>query len=252
MQTASATDIGRIRLLNEDSFFVQNHSNEFSVAIVADGMGGHRAGDMASQTAIEAIAPHLSNIPAGSSIEECKEIIRAAVYQANQLVYELSLANPDLHGMGTTVAIAVATSKWFIVAHVGDSRVYLLENSVKRLHQLTADHSLVSELVKSGQLAEEEVATHPHRNVLTRAVGTDQHVALEVGNWMWNEGDLLLLCSDGLSNMVKEANLNHILSQPIAIDEKAKALIQAALAGGGDDNITVALISNESNEQGGE
>jgi protein phosphatase len=252
MKTASATDIGRIRLLNEDSLFIHNHSNEFSVAIVADGMGGHRAGDMASQTAIESIAPHLSNIPAGSSIEECKILIREAVYQANHIVHELSLANPDLHGMGTTVAIVVATSKWFIVCHVGDSRVYLWESLVNRIHQLTADHSLVGELIKSGQLAEEEASTHPHRNVLTRAVGTDLHVTLDIGNWMWNEGDVLMLCSDGLSNMVEENQLRQLLAEKNNIEDKAQSLIKAALQGGGEDNITVALISNESNEVGGE
>ena len=252
MKTASATDIGRIRLLNEDSHFIQNQINEFSVAIVADGMGGHRAGDMASQTAIESIAPHLSNIPTGSSIEECKILIREAVYQANHLVHELSLANPDLHGMGTTVAIVVATSKWFIVGHVGDSRVYLWESLVDRIHHLTADHSLVGELIKNGQLAEEDASSHPHRNVLTRAVGTDLHVVLDMGNWMWNEGDVLMLCSDGLSNMVEENQLRQILADKIEIKSKAQALIQAALQGGGEDNITVALISNESNEVGGE
>lgn len=252
MRTASATDIGRIRLLNEDSHFIQNQINAFSVAVVADGMGGHRAGDMASQSAIEAIAPHLSNIPEGSSIEECKMIIREAVYQANQNVYDLSIANPDLHGMGTTVVIVVATSKWFIVAHVGDSRVYLWESNVNRIHQLTSDHSVVGELMKKGQLTAEDAATHPHRNVLTRAVGTDLHVEMEIGNWMWNADDVLLLCSDGLSNMINEQKIRSIVSHSEPLKQRAKALIDAALKAGGEDNITVALISNEQDEVGGE
>jgi protein phosphatase len=244
MRTASATDIGRIRLLNEDSHFIQNNINGFSVAVVADGMGGHRAGDMASQSAIEAIAPHLANLPEGSSIEECKTIIRESVYHANQNVFDLARANPELKGMGTTVAIVVATEKWFIVAHVGDSRVYLWESKVNRLHQMTADHSIVGELIKKGELSVAEAATHPHRNVLTRAVGTDMHVQLDVGNWMWNDGDVLMLCSDGLSNMVKEDKIRTTIASADSVEQAAKGLIQAALAGGGEDNITVALICN--------
>lgn len=251
MQIASATDIGRIRLLNEDSHFIQKLTEEYCVAVVADGMGGHRAGDMASQLAIETIAPYLSNIPAGLSIEACKSLVRQAIEHANQNVFELAAANPDLQGMGTTVALVVATEKWFVTAHVGDSRVYLWESYVARLHQLTSDHSVVGELIKKGQITVEEAASHPHRNVLTRAVGTDLIVDIEFGNWMWNEGDQLMLCSDGLSNMIPDAELSALLGASAFIDADAKALIQSALKHGGEDNITVALIRNGS-EQGGE
>ena len=251
MQIASATDIGRIRLLNEDSHFIQKLTEEYCVAVVADGMGGHRAGDMASQLAIETIAPYLSNMPSGLSIEGCKSIVREAIEHANRNVYDLALANPDLHGMGTTVALVVATEKWFVTAHVGDSRVYLWENHVARLHQLTSDPSVVGELIKKGQITPEEAASHPHRNVLTRAVGTDLVVEIEFGNWMWNEGDQLMLCSDGLSNMVPESELCLRMEQGQSIGEDAKAFIQSALQHGGEDNITVAIIRNSS-EQGGE
>lgn len=251
MQIASATDIGRIRLLNEDSHFIQKVTDEYCVAVVADGMGGHRAGDMASQLAIETIAPYLSNMPTGLSIEGCKSILREAIEHANQNVFDLAAANPDLQGMGTTVALTVATDKWFVTAHVGDSRVYLWEKHVARLHQLTSDHSVVGELIKKGQITIEEAASHPHRNVLTRAVGTDLIVEIEFGNWMWNDGDQLMLCSDGLSNMVPELEMNYIMENEQAVGEGAKAFIQSALKHGGEDNITVALIRNSA-EQGGE
>jgi protein phosphatase len=153
--------------------------------------------------------------------------------------------------MGTTVAIVVATEKWFVTAHVGDSRVYLWEAHVARLHQLTADHSVVGELIKKGQITVEEAATHPHRNVLTRAVGTDLIVEMEFGTWMWNEGDQLMLCSDGLSNMVPESDMHQIMNSMQPLEEGAKAFIQSALKHGGEDNITVAMIRNSA-EQGGE
>jgi serine/threonine protein phosphatase PrpC len=251
MQIASATDIGRIRLLNEDSHFIQKLTDEYCVAVVADGMGGHRAGDMASQLAIETIAPYLSNMPSGLSIEGCKSIVRKAIEHANQNVYDLAAANPDLQGMGTTVALAVATDKWFVTAHVGDSRVYLWEKHVARLHQLTSDHSVVGELIKKGQITVGEAASHPHRNVLTRAVGTDLIVEIEFGNWMWNDGDQLMLCSDGLSNMVPESAMSEILGLNCTLEEGAKAFIQSALKHGGEDNITVAIIRNSAG-QGGE
>jgi protein phosphatase len=131
----------------------------------------------------------------------------------------------------------------------------LYEKQVHLIHQLTADHSLVNELIRRGQLAVEEAASHPHRNVLTRALGTDVEVELEMNNWMWNEGDRLLLCSDGLSNMVDSEQLLAILADPSDVADIPQKLIQAALKSGGDDNITVALISNDTHdqaEQGGE
>lgn len=243
MLTANRSDIGRVRHVNEDQSWVSQLNNGITLAIVADGMGGHQAGDVASQKAVDAFRSMLeqSAAKADLSVQEGKMLIRQAITQANEAVFELASRNENYHNMGTTIVAALVKKDNAIIGHVGDSRAYKITEGV--IKQITFDHTLVNELVKSGQLSEEEAAHHPRRNVLTRAVGTDSHVEIEVQAIEWSPQDVLLLCSDGLSNMVSDQQiLQTIMTEKLELDAKADHLIQLALHAGGDDNITVVLL----------
>jgi serine/threonine protein phosphatase PrpC len=241
--TANRSDIGRVRHVNEDQSWVSQLNNGITLAIVADGMGGHQAGDVASQKAVDAFRSMLeqSAAKADLSVQEGKMLIRQAITQANEAVFELASRNENYHNMGTTIVAALVKKDNAIIGHVGDSRAYKITEGV--IKQITFDHTLVNELVKSGQLSEEEAAHHPRRNVLTRAVGTDSHVEIEVQAIEWSPQDVLLLCSDGLSNMVSDQQiLQTVMTEKLELDAKADHLIQLALHAGGDDNITVVLL----------
>jgi PPM family protein phosphatase len=241
--TANRSDIGRVRQVNEDQSWVSQLNNGVTLAIVADGMGGHQAGDVASQKAVDAFRSMLeqSAAKADLSLQEGKMLIRQAISQANEAVFELASRNERYHNMGTTIVAALVKQDNAIIGHVGDSRAYKITEGV--ITQITNDHTLVNELVKSGQLSAEEAAHHPRRNVLTRAVGTDSQVDIEVQTVDWSSHDVLLLCSDGLSNMVSEQQMLQTVSmEQLELEAKADHLIQLALHAGGDDNITVVLL----------
>jgi len=241
--TANRSDIGRVRQVNEDQSWVSQLNNGITLAIVADGMGGHQAGDVASKKAVDAFRSMLeqSAVKADLSLQEGKMLIRQAITQANEAVFELASRNEHYHNMGTTIVAALVKQDNAIIGHVGDSRAYKI--TAGEITQITTDHTLVNELVKSGQLSVEEAAHHPRRNVLTRAVGTDSHVDIDVQSVEWSPQDVLLLCSDGLSNMVSEQQmLQTVTTEQLELDSKADHLIQLALHAGGDDNITVVLL----------
>lgn len=243
MLTANRSDIGRVRQVNEDHSWVGQLNNGITLAIVADGMGGHQAGDVASQLAVDAFRSMLENSPvkADLSLQEGKMLIRQAISQANEVVFEMASRNESYHNMGTTIVAALFRQDNAIIGHVGDSRAYKITDGV--ITQLTHDHTLVNELVKSGQLSAEEAAHHPRRNVLTRAVGTDSHVDIDIQSIEWSPQDILLLCSDGLTNMVSEEQmLQTVTTEQLELEAKADHLIQLALHAGGDDNITVVLL----------
>lgn len=243
MLTANRSDIGRVRQVNEDQSWVSQLNNGITLAIVADGMGGHQAGDVASKKAVDAFRSMLeqSAVKADLSLQEGKMLIRQAITQANEAVFELASRNEHYHNMGTTIVAALVKQDNAIIGHVGDSRAYKITSGV--ITQITTDHTLVNELVKSGQLSMEEAAHHPRRNVLTRAVGTDSHVDIDVQSVEWSPQDVLLLCSDGLSNMVSEQQmLQTVTTEQLELEAKADHLIQLALHAGGDDNITVVLL----------
>ncbi|MBD2871448.1 Stp1/IreP family PP2C-type Ser/Thr phosphatase [Paenibacillus arenilitoris] len=246
MITANRTDIGLGRHVNEDQSWIGQLDNGVTLAIVADGMGGHQAGDVASRMAVDAFRSMLeqSAAKADLSLQEGKMLIRQAISQANEAVYELASRNELYHNMGTTIVAALVKQDNAIIGHVGDSRAYKIAEGV--ITQLTDDHTLVNELFKSGQLSAEEAAHHPRRNVITRAVGTDAHVDVDVLSVDWSPRDVLLLCSDGLSNMVTEQQmLETVASETLEPEAKADHLIQLALDAGGDDNITVVLLQEE-------
>lgn len=242
MKTASRTDIGNIRVVNEDRVLVVPDLQGFTLAIVADGMGGHQAGDTASQLAVELIHEQLLGIAPGQSWELREEELAKAIAAANTRIYEMARSQEQFNGMGTTVVVVLANEDGLLVAHIGDSRAYLYQDG--GLVQLTEDHSLVYELVRSGQLTKEEAEKHPRRNVLIRALGTDMSVDADIRFYPWKPGDIALLCSDGLSGMIAEPMIGQLLEEGRDLVKTADSLVELALAEGGDDNITVVLLEN--------
>jgi protein phosphatase len=247
IRTANQTDIGRVRMVNEDRAVVQENLNGLVLAIVADGMGGHQAGDIASQMAVDIIYAELQTIPQGSAIEERRSLLKAAVELANEKIFAFAAERESYHGMGTTVVAVLADEHSVVVAHIGDSRAYQI--NAQGIEQITEDHSLVNELVKSGQITREEASHHPRRNVLTRALGTEAGIEVDVRDLTWNEGDILLLCSDGLSSLVSRDQLLAIVNGDGLLESKAQRLVTEALEAGGDDNITLVLVSNSAEDE---
>lgn len=247
MLTAILSNIGRVRQVNEDQCWVGALGGGIAIAVVADGMGGHQAGDVASQTAVDTFRGAFEQHADKDSIteQEGKMLIRQAIAEANETIYAMASRNDRYHNMGTTVVSALMLPGMAVIGHVGDSRAYRIGGGGS-IELLTMDHSLVNELVKSGQLSAEEAAHHPRRNVLTRAIGTDPEVEIDVQSIEWHPEDVLLLCSDGLTNMVGEDQIAEVVADPSQeLEAKADHLIQLALEGGGDDNITVVLLQEQ-------
>jgi protein phosphatase len=222
------TDVGRARQGNEDSYFVQ-----VPLFVVADGMGGAQAGEVASELAVEAFHGGLSD---GAAIEELVRRIR----QANRRIHDMSRSHSELQGMGTTCTATYVAEEEVVLAHVGDSRCYLLRDG--ELTRLTRDHSLVGELMDRGKLTEEQAEVHPQRSVITRALGVEGDVQVDTERIAARSGDLFLLCSDGLTSMVREAQLAPVLERAGTLEQAGRSLIDAANAAGGRDNITVVLF----------
>ncbi|TKD71705.1 Stp1/IreP family PP2C-type Ser/Thr phosphatase [Pseudalkalibacillus hwajinpoensis] len=244
MQAVTLTDQGQVRAYNEDSTnAVQNSLGEYLV-VVADGMGGHQAGDVASALAVESLQLSWEEEEAGFRPGRAEAWLLHTIQQANETILTLSKEKPQYAGMGTTLVAAVCTSEFITIAHVGDSRAYLIGNNA--LSQKTSDHSLVNELVKNGQLSEEEAEDHPRKNVLLRALGTDLNVKVDVHTFEWDEEEAALFCSDGLTNKLSDAQLEVVMNSDQLLEEKAAELIRLANEAGGEDNITVAIIENSS------
>jgi len=228
-QVASLTDTGRRRRHNEDAYVC-----EPPLFAVADGMGGAQAGELASNLAAAALRDEGSR---GGGEERVDELIQ----EANRRVYERQTQDSSATGMGTTMTVALVEDGYVAIGHVGDSRAYLIRD--RRLEQLTEDHSLVAELVRSGKLSPEEAEGHPQRSVITRALGTDPDVDVDTFSVETKPGDLFLLCSDGLTAMVDdETILREVERNRGDLTAASKALVKAANKGGGDDNITVVFF----------
>ncbi len=225
------SDVGKVRQLNEDFYtFDAPH-----LAIVADGMGGHAAGEIASKMATRSVTTFLD---AQDTINE--DMLRLSIIKANEVVYHASEANSDYSGMGTTMIICYEKDSIVHWAHVGDSRFYLYRDG--KLHQITQDHSFVGELERSGQITKEEAETHPKRNLLMRAIGADSEIEVDTGSFPLLAEDIILLCSDGLTNMVSETDICAMLEKNGGEIESLPAeLINRANENGGNDNITVVL-----------
>ena len=227
------SDLGRQRQGNEDNYFVRA-----PLFVVADGMGGAQSGEVASEMAVEAFD---AGLPDGDSPAE--GLVRI-IERANQRIHERSRAETQRAGMGTTVTAAYVGEDAVTIAHVGDSRCYLVRDG--ELRRLTVDHSLVGDLVRLGKLTEEQAESHPQRSVITRALGPEPNVQVDVEAFEARAGDLFMVCSDGLTSMVREEKLKPLLTDgERPLDELGRELIAAANAAGGRDNITVILFTLE-------
>ena len=233
MKAVGNSVIGMRRTNNEDAIYINEQKNLY---LVADGMGGCNAGEVASSTAISAFVEAMENAENGETLDK----MMSAIAQCNKKVYQKSRENVEFLDMGTTlVAVTVENEKMFIV-HVGDSRVYLFREN--NLQQITTDHSYVMELVKIGSITREEAEVHPKRNIITRAIGIREEVEADTVIEDVKQGDKLLLCTDGLSNMVSKGEMTKILIEQCSTEEKVKKLVVLANEKGGLDNISLILI----------
>lgn len=238
MDSFSKTDVGMVRKVNQDYLFrsdkpVGNLPNLF---LVADGMGGHKAGDLASRLCVETFVEEAGQ----NSLKTPVSILNEAVTKANETVFGKAKESLDYEGMGTTLVAATIVDQVLYVANIGDSRLYVIHHSIE---QITEDHSWVEEMVKKGELSEEEMRFHPQKNIITRALGTGEQVTADFFEVELKPGDRVLMCSDGLSNMIDDDELFHIVSnKEKGLEDICNALVAKANEYGGKDNIAVVLI----------
>ena len=244
MKISLVTDIGQKRSNNQDFINKFDNKNGITLVILADGMGGHRAGNIASEMTVTDLGREWVNTDY-TELSQIRDWFLVSLENENKKVYELGQTD-EFKGMGTTVEALAIVDNNVIYAHVGDSRIGLLRHGEYQL--LTSDHSLVNELVKAGQLTEEEAANHPQKNIITQSIGQANPVEPDLGVQMLEENDYLIINSDGLTNMITNDEIVEILNQDKNLDEKNKELVSLANDRGGLDNITIALIHVESEE----
>jgi hypothetical protein len=233
------TDIGRKRELNEDYIYTSGQPIGAlpNLFIVADGMGGHKAGDYASMHTVDRFVEVIRELGEEHGVQDA---INEAVTAANAYIYQRSRENSNLSGMGTTLVLASCIGNEAIVANIGDSRLYLVNDDA--MTQITRDHSLVEEMVTLGGIDREMARNHPDKNIITRAVGVKEKVAADFFEVDLTKGDKLLLCSDGLTNMLRDEEIYQIIQNNKELEQAAKALVDAANENGGRDNIAVVLV----------
>lgn len=242
MKAVFMTDRGKVRQHNEDNGGVFFNVSGQKIAIVADGMGGHRAGDVASHLTIMKLKEKWEETNGIQSAEQAENWLRENIKLVNLDVFQHAQNHLECEGMGTTIVAVILTELFSTIAHIGDSRCYILNES--GFSQITEDHSLVNELVRTGQISKEDAENHPRKNVLTRALGTEVFVDMDIKTIVFEEGDFLLLCSDGLSNKVHEHEMASTLKSEKTIEDKAATLIELANEYGGEDNISLVIIEH--------
>lgn len=240
MNISALTDVGLVRNNNEDSFY-KSTDFDLPLFIVADGMGGHNAGEIASKMAIDIIKQYfVENKNSLDNENKLISVINKSIKEANKKIYKLSKDDELYSGMGTTITLAYIFKGKIYIGHVGDSRAYIISNG--QIFQITEDHSLVQELIKNGSITIEEGKTHPQRNMITRAAGTSEDIEVDITTKAFNNNDKLLICSDGLSNMVNDDEIIHTFNNEPLIKKACEELIKKAKNNGGKDNITVIAI----------
>lgn len=236
MLVSARSEIGRVRKENEDNYLV---SLERDLFVVADGMGGHAGGEVASSIVKRVLNEEITS---PDLVADCGKMLLEALLKANDLILRLG-QDEAYFGMGTTVTAALFAQERLYIAHIGDSRAYLFRDNSLQL--LTRDHSLVNELLQKGELTQEEAINHPRRNILTRALGTDEVPQIDLYDLLVQPGDILLLCTDGLYNLVYENELVEILATEENLSTKVERMVNHALERGGNDNITAVLVKYE-------
>lgn len=237
MRTFSITDIGMVRKVNQDYVFCYDNpvGQLPNLFLVADGMGGHQAGDYASRCCVETVA----SVVKESKLRSPIGILESAIQAGNMAVFRDAERDESLYGMGTTIVASTILGNELYVANIGDSRAYLIREGI---HQITEDHSLVEEMVRSGDLERKDARSHPNKNVITRAIGTTAIVQADFFELVVQEGDILLMCTDGLTNMLEDEDICSIIKEKPSIEAAGKELVRAANANGGKDNIGVVLV----------
>ena len=241
MNLSGKTDIGKSRKMNQDTFCLGKLSDNACYAVVCDGMGGHNAGNIASSVACDVIGKHIvQGFRDEMNANLVRNLLMSSVAAANAEVYERAQASEELLGMGTTVVAAILKGSVLHIAHVGDSRAYIVNSG--EFAQMTRDHSIGQELLEAGKISDEDAKNHPQKNLITRAVGVNEQIQVDYLETMLNPDDKVLICSDGLTNSCSEEEIHGIVcKQPI--DKIPQMLIDCANEHGGMDNITVVIIT---------
>lgn len=236
MKTFSMTDVGVVRDVNQDYVYVSDTpiGKLPNLLVVADGMGGHKAGEYASRFAVEVLTGELAE----SREDGPEAMIRNAIRVANEKLIETAKQDQRLYGMGTTLVVATVIERTLYFANVGDSRLYLINKGIK---QLSKDHSLVQEMVRLGGINQEEAKHHPDKNIITRAIGAKEDVQIDFFEYRLKKGDIILMCTDGLSNMVEDEVILHIVKSSRDVVEAVERLIERAKLNGGSDNIGIIV-----------
>lgn len=242
MKVSAKSDVGAVRSNNQDNCLVGEFPNGETWAIVCDGMGGATGGNIASETAVKTISDKLINgYHPGMNDNSVKNLIVSAIEAANATIYSKSRNDESLNGMGTTVVLAVIRDGSIYFAHVGDSRLYIINKD--NINRLTTDHSVVQMMIDNGEITSEEAKDHPQKNVITRALGVDDSVRIDYCQEMYNEGDIVMLCTDGLTNYVDESKIFEICNKYDTL-LLADLLVDEANASGGGDNVTVVTVTD--------
>ena len=244
IKSYAITDIGRKRQLNQDFIYLSETpiGNLPNVFIVADGMGGHNAGDYASRYAVETVVEEI-----GASFEKNPvKIMGRAIDKANAMIRQRAREDVSLNGMGTTMVIATCMGRYLEVANVGDSRLYVVHEN--RIEQVTQDHSLVEEMVRMGGIDRASARNHPDKNIITRAIGARDYIEADFFNLELQTGDMILLCSDGLTNMIEDDVIYRILTNGRSLKNRVEELVETANQNGGKDNISVIVIEPSAGE----
>jgi len=244
MDFCAKSDVGITRIINEDNYGCYSGDNQnLFYFVVADGMGGHNAGEVASNLLVEYIIERAKESnKTFKTVEKIKHFIRNCIEKANKNIYSSSLADSLNRGMGTTAVMAIIQGNDIVVGNVGDSRAYLLKKEIKK--QITVDHSYIEELIKAGIIRREDAEIHPDRHVITRALGMGSDINVDIFTDHFEQGDILILCTDGLTSMIESSTLYEIVSAQLSAEEICDLLIKTANDRGGYDNITVIVAKH--------
>ncbi len=245
MQTFYLTDAGKVRTHNEDNVTIINNDKDEYILAVADGMGGHKAGEVASSIAIEHLTDEFYKLDTIGKKEDAIEWLREKVTEINNEIFKYTAQHPESKGMGTTLVVAIKTNDYILFGNIGDSSGFVIKND--KLHKVTHDHTLVNLLVTTGELTEEEAKYHPRKNVLMRALGANDPIEIDIFD-VDTMVKGIFLCSDGLTNMLTQEQIEKILNSDMSIEDMVVKLIRKSNSRGGTDNISIAYLKKESGD----